>query len=110
MTRFPYWEHFNDRMRVISRRTLKQFWEKHADAEQPLKAWFHETEAANWKSFIDIKARYGSADALAGNRVVFNVKGNTYRLIVRIHFNTGIIFIRFIGTHAAYDRISAQTI
>jgi mRNA interferase HigB len=97
-------------MRIISRKTLKDFWEKHASAEQPLKAWFHETKAADWKSFADIKARYSSADALPGNRAVFNIKGNTYRLIVRIHFNTGIVFIRFVGTHAEYDKIDATTI
>ncbi|MDD2764513.1 MAG: type II toxin-antitoxin system HigB family toxin [Opitutaceae bacterium] len=97
-------------MRIISRRTLKNFWEKHADAEQPLKAWFHETKATCWKSFTDIKARYRSADALPGNRVVFNIKGNTYRLIVRIHYNTGIVFIRFLGTHPEYDKIDATTI
>jgi len=97
-------------MRVISRKTLRDFWEEHADAEQPLKAWFHETKAARWKSFTDIKARYRSADALPGNRVVFNIRGNTHRLIVRIHFNTGIVFIRFLGTHAEYDKIDATTI
>ena len=97
-------------MSVISRKTLKDFWEEHADAEQPLKAWFHETKAARWKAFTDIKARYRSADTLPGNRVVFNIRGNTYRLIVRIHYNTGIVFIRFLGTHAEYDKIHATTI
>ncbi len=97
-------------MRVISRKTLKNFWKKHADAEQSLKAWFHETKAARWRSFTDIKVRYRSADALPGNRVVFNIKGNTYRLIVHIHYNTGIVFIRFIGTHAEYDKIDATTV
>ncbi len=97
-------------MRVISRKTLRDFWERHADTEQPLKAWFHETKAARWKSFNDIKARYRSADALPGHRVVFNLKGNSYRLIVRIHYNTGLVFIRFVGTHAAYDKIDATTI
>jgi mRNA interferase HigB len=97
-------------MRVISRKTLRDFWKKHADTEQPLKAWFHETKAARWKSFTAIKARYRSADALPGSRVVFNIKGNTYRLIVRIHYNTGIVFIRFLGTHAEYDKIDATTV
>lgn len=97
-------------MHVISRKTLKNFWEKHADAEQSLKAWFHEAKSNHWKSFTDIKARYHSADVLPGNRVVFNIKGNTYRLIVRIHYNTGLVFIRFIGTHAQYDRINATSI
>lgn len=97
-------------MRVISRKTLKDFWERHADAEQPLKAWFHEAKAARWKSFTAIKARYRSADALPGNRVVFDIKGNAYRLIVHLHYNTGIAFIRFIGTHAEYGKINATTI
>jgi mRNA interferase HigB len=97
-------------MRVISRKTLKDFWEKHADAEQPLKSWFHEPRVAHWKSFTDIKARYRSADALPDNRVVFNIKGNTYRLVVHLHYNTGIVFIRFIGTHATYDKIDATTV
>ena len=97
-------------MRIISRKTLKDFWERHADATEPLKAWFHEARAADWKSFQDIKARYCSADVLPGNRAVFDIKGNTYRLIVKIHYNTGIIYIRFIGTHAEYDRIDAINI
>lgn len=97
-------------MRVIARKTLKNFWGKHADAEQPLKAWFHETKTAHWKSFKDIKARFRSADVLPGNRVVFNLKGNTYRLIVQLHYNTSIAFIRFVGTHAEYDKIDARTI
>jgi len=96
-------------MRVISRKTLREFWGKHADSEQPLKAWFHEAKTSDWKSFADIKACYRSAGLLPGNRIVFNLKGNTYRLIVRIHFNTGIVFIRFIGTHAAYDKIDATS-
>jgi mRNA interferase HigB len=97
-------------MRVISRKTLKDFWATHANAEQPLKAWFHEAKSAGWRSFNDIKTRYRSADALPGTRVVFNLKGHTYRLVVRIHYNTGIVFVRFVGTHAAYDKIDATTI
>jgi mRNA interferase HigB len=72
-------------MRVIARKTLKDFWQSHADAEQPLKAWFAEASAANWKSFQDIKKSYRSADVLPGNRVVFDIKGNRYRLVVKIH-------------------------
>ena len=97
-------------MRVIARKTLKDFWEKHTDAEQSLKVWYHEAKSNRWKSFTEIKALYRSADALSGNRVIFNIKGNTYRLIVRLHYNTGIVFIRFIGTHAEYDKIDATTI
>ena len=110
LTRFPLWELSSTRMRVIARKTLKDFWMKHADAEEPLRAWFHEANTQHWKSFPDIKARYRSADVLPGNRVVFNIKGNTYRLVVHLHYNTRIVFIRFIGTHAQYDRIDATTI
>ena len=97
-------------MRIISRKTLRDFWETQADSEQSLHAWFHETKSANWKSFTDIKARYHSADLLPGNRVIFNIKGDTYRLIVHLHFKTGIVFIRFIGTYAEYAKIDATTI
>lgn len=97
-------------MRIIARKTLKNFWAAHADAEGPLKAWFQEASAATWKSFQDIKTRYRSADVLPDNRVVFDIKGNTYRLIVKIHYNKGIVYIRFIGTHAEYDKINAETI
>lgn len=97
-------------MHVISRKTLKDFWEKHTDAKQPLLSWFQEAKAAKWHEFQDIKNNYGSADVLPDNRVVFNIKGNTYRLIVKIHYNTQIVYIRFIGTHAAYDKIDAETI
>jgi mRNA interferase HigB len=97
-------------MRIIARKTLKDFWLSHADAEQPLKAWFAEASAAKWKSFKDIKKSYRSADVLSENRAVFDIKGNRYRLIVKIHYNTGIVFIRFIGTHADYDKIDATTI
>jgi len=97
-------------MRVIARRTLRDFYETHADAKSALEAWFHETAGAQWAGPQDIKQRYPSADILPGNRMVFNIKGNTYRLIVKIHYNTGIVFIRFIGTHAAYDKIDATTI
>ena len=97
-------------MHVVSVRTLRDFWQKHADSEQALKAWFREAEAANWASFDEIKARYRSADVNPGNRVVFNIKGNNYRLIVKIHYNTGRLFIRFVGTHAEYNKIEAETI
>jgi mRNA interferase HigB len=97
-------------MRIISRKTLKDFWQTHANAAEPLKAWFHEAKAADWKTFRDIKERYRSADVLPGNRVVFNIKGNTYRLVVKIHYNTCVVYIRFVGTHADYDKIDAETI
>lgn len=97
-------------MRIISRGTLRDFWATHADAEQALRAWFHEASVADWITPAAIKHAYPSADILPGNRIVFNIKGNNYRLIVKIHYNTGLIFIRFIGTHAEYDKIDATTI
>lgn len=97
-------------MRIISRLTLIHFWEAHADSEQAFKEWFKEAEHAAWKSPDEIKKRYPSADLLADNRVVFNIKGNHYRLVVKIHYNTGIVYIRFVGTHAEYDKINAETI
>lgn len=97
-------------MRIIAVKTLRKFWDSHADAEQPLKAWYKEATDVRWLEPNDIKQRYPSADILPGNRVVFNIKGNTYRLIVKIHFNTGIVYIRFVGTHAEYDKIDAAII
>ncbi len=97
-------------MRVISIKALREFWRSHSDAEQPLKAWYKETVEAVWRQPNDIKKRYPSADILPDNRVVFNIKGNNYRLIVKIHYNRSIVFVRFIGTHADYDKIDAITI
>ncbi len=97
-------------MRVIARRTLRDFYEKHAASKAPLEAWFHEVAQAGWHGPQEIKNRFPSTDILPGNRVVFNIKGNAYRLIVKIHYNTGIVFIRFVGTHADYDKIDATQI
>ncbi|WP_045114531.1 type II toxin-antitoxin system HigB family toxin [Microscilla marina] len=97
-------------MRVIARRTLREFWESHADSEEALKSWYHEAEKANWETPNDIKREYPSASILVDNRFVFNIKGNHYRLIVRINFEVKIIWIRFIGTHAEYDKVNADTV
>ncbi len=97
-------------MRVFSRKTLVEFWTKHADSEQPLKSWFSEAEKAKWKTPTDIRLVYPTASFLADNRVVFNIKGNTYRLIVKINYDYGQVFVRFIGTHAQYDKIDAESI
>lgn len=100
-------------MRVISKRTLKQFWESHSnfqDAKIWLQEWYAEAEASEWKTPDDIKQRYRSASFLGDNRVVFNVCGNNYRLIVKISYEYGIIYIRFIGTHTEYNKIDAKTI
>ena len=97
-------------MRLISRRKLIEFWTRYADREEQLKAWASEVEHANWKTPSDVKARYGTADFLKGDRVVFNIKGNHYRLIVKIQYNIQIVFIRFIGTHKEYDKINAEDV
>lgn len=97
-------------MRIIAKSVLREFWTIHPDAEEPLQAWYDETERVLWKSPIDIKQVYGSASILPNNRVVFNIRGNHYRLVVQVHYNTQIVYIRFIGTHIAYDRIDAATI
>jgi len=97
-------------VRVIAKRTLRDFWEKHADSEQQLKAWYNEADQADWKSPNDIKQDYPSASILEDNRMVFNIKGNNYRLIVRINYKYGVVWIRFIGTHAEYDKVDATKI
>ena len=97
-------------MRVISIAMLRRFWEQHRAAETMLRAWRREAQVARWKTPKDILDYYPSADILPGNRVVFNIKGNQYRLVVEIHYNTGVVYIRFVGTHAEYDRIDAETI
>ena len=97
-------------MRVIAKRTLRDFWEKHANSEQQLKAWYNEAEQADWKSPNEIKKDYPTACILEDNRMVFNIKGNNYRLIVRINYKYGIVWIRFVGTHAEYDKIDATKI
>jgi mRNA interferase HigB len=97
-------------MRIIARSTLRSFWEKYPDAEQPLKAWFYEASRAQWQSPLEIKSLYRNASIIANNRVVFNIKGNDYRLIAHVRYDVSIIFIRFIGTHKEYDKIDAATI
>jgi mRNA interferase HigB len=99
-------------MRVIAIRTLKEFWQKpgNKDAEQPLRAWYAEAKEAEWEGPNDIKAKYLSASIVGNNRVVFNIRGNKYRLIVAIKYEFKIAYIRFVGTHKEYDQIDARTI
>ncbi len=97
-------------MRVIAKKILREFWEKHNDCEQQLKAWYQEASKAEWTSPNEIKPEYPSASIIGNDRVVFNIKGNTYRLIVKINFDYQMVWIRFIGTHAEYDKVNAKTI
>ena len=97
-------------VRVISKKTLRAFWLKHSDCEDSLKAWHKEAEESNWETPQDIKKGYPSASILQDNRVVFNIKGNKYRLVVKLNYDFAIVWIRFIGTHAEYDKINASKI
>lgn len=96
--------------RIIAKRTLREFWEKHNDAEPYLKTWYETAKYANWKTPMDIKSIYCTASVLKNNRVVFNIKGNSYRLVVKFNFEREWAFIKFVGTHAEYDRIDADSI
>ena len=97
-------------MRIISKKMLREFWELHMDSEQPLKAWHAKTKLAEWKTSSDIKADYRSVSFVANNRIVFNIKGNTYRLVAAVNYDFGIVYIRFVGSHKEYDTIDATTI
>lgn len=97
-------------MRIISRKALREFWDRHADSEEALKAWYAEAKSAEWESPADVKKRYPSSSIIPNDRLVFNIKGNTYRLIVAVRYDLGILFVRFVGTHADYDKVDASTI
>jgi len=97
-------------LRVIAKKILREFWNDHSDCEQQLKSWFLEAVKAKWKNTKEIKQEYASASFLGDNRVVFNIKGNHYRLIVKINYDYQMVWIRFIGTHAEYDKIDATKI
>ena len=97
-------------MRVIAKKILQEFWQKHKDCEQQLKSWYQEADNAKWKTTKDIKKDYSTASFLENNRVVFNIKGNRYRLVVKINYDYQMLWIRFIGTHSEYDKIDATKI
>ena len=97
-------------MRVIAVKTLREFWRKYPDSEQSLRAWYDEACNANWAQPADIKARYRTASILKNRRVVFNIKGNDYRLVASLAYQARVVFVKFVGTHAAYDAIDAETV
>ena len=99
-------------MRVIAKRTIRTFWEKPGceDAHAPLEAWHDITIKALWQSPQDIKNQFGNASICGNNRVVFNIGGNKYRLVAEIQYRVGIVWVKFIGTHAEYDKINVETI
>lgn len=97
-------------MHIIALKALREFWEKHPQAETPLRGWYAEASRAAWSSPTHIKAAHRNASFLAHSRVVFNIKGNDYRLVVAVRYASSTMFIRFVGTHAEYDRIDANTL
>lgn len=97
-------------MRVFSKKILRDYWEKHAAAKAGLQAWYEDALRVEWQSPTDIKRTYANASILVDNRVVFNIQGNAYCLVVKIHYDLGFVYVRFVGTHAEYDRIDAETV
>ena len=100
-------------VRIIAKRTLRQFWEqdrRYADAQRALEDWHAQVSRADWATPPDVKAHYGDASILKGSRVVFNICGNKYRLIIKINYPYRVVYIRFVGTHAEYDKVDAETI
>lgn len=97
-------------MRIIALRTIRKFWERHPEAEQALRAWYHDARRAAWGSPADIKRTYANASIIGRNRVVFNIKGNRYRLVVAINYGYQICYVRFVRTHEAYDQVDAERV
>lgn len=97
-------------MRIVSIKTLREYWERHPDSKGPLQAWISEVAQAKWKDSHEIKARYPRASLLGDKRVVFDIKGNDYRLIVSVAYQYKAVYIKFIGTHAEYDKVDAETV
>jgi len=98
--------------RIIARKTLREFWERPGceSSKGPLEAWFHRTKNSEWRGPHDVKSEYGSASIVKNGRVVFNIAGNKYRLVVKINYAVRQVYIRFVGTHKEYDGIDAETI
>ncbi|MDX1401131.1 MAG: type II toxin-antitoxin system HigB family toxin [Kiloniellales bacterium] len=97
-------------MRIVARKPLREFWEKYPDSEQALKSWWREAKFATWATPAKVKAKYGSASIIGDNRVVFNICGNKYRLVMKFNYEVGVGLVRFIGTHAEYDKIDAEKV
>lgn len=92
-------------MRVISRKALVAFWERLPDAKGPLSAWYDTISSRTWKNLTELRQLSRTVDYVGGDRFVFNIAGNNFRLVVRIDFNSQLAFVRFVGTHKEYDKI-----
>ncbi len=97
-------------MRIIAKRTLREFWKRHPKSKGPLEAWHQEVVRADWATPTALKQQFRSASVLADNRAVFNIAGNQYRLVVKINYPYRVAYVRFVGTHAEYDTIDATSI
>lgn len=99
-------------MHIVALRNLEKFWHqpKGKAAEGALRAWHAEAKAANWMSPQEVKNQYANASVIANNRIVFNIKGNDYRLIVAIAYKMQFVYVKFIGTHAEYDKVNAAVV
>lgn len=107
---FPLRDYTVYPMHIVSKKKLKEFWDSHADAREPLQLWFTQARASKWKTPQDVKDFRADVSIISNNRLVFNIKGNAYRLVVKMSYKKGRAFIRFVGTHAEYDKIDAETI
>jgi len=97
-------------MRIIAKGTLRDFWGLFPDAEESLLAWYREVEKEDWDTPAKVKAKYGNASIVRDNRVVFNIKGNDYRLVVKINYKYRVVYVRFVGTHAEYDETNVEEV
>lgn len=97
-------------MRIVAKSTLRDYWLKNKDAEQALLSWYKVVNKANWSNFNEVKQQFGTCKVVGNDRIIFKIKGNNYRLIVKISFENQLIWIRFIGTHSEYDLINAKEI
>ncbi len=97
-------------MRIVSKKSLREFWEEHPDEKSALQVWYEDARRSDWQKPVDIKHSYRNASIIGDNRVVFNIKGNAYRLVIKVHYDRGYAYIRFVGTHRQYDNIDAESI
>ena len=97
-------------MQIIAKRTLRQFWERHPQAETPLKVWFAMVSKAEWSGPAEVRAMFGSADFVADNRVIFDIGGNKFRIVVRVSYRFKRVLVKFVGTHREYDQINPEVV
>ena len=102
--------HYIISVHIVSKKKLRDYCNKHKETKSQLEAWYHEVKNAEWKNSQEIKEKYASASIIGDNRVVFNIKGNKYRLVTKINYKMKNVYLRFFGTHKEYDKINAEEI